>query len=104
MGQEIISNIKAYNFHWTFKQNIKETNSQDKQSLRDCYIKRVIHYIKEFWDEISKYCISSLACNDFYEFYEAIVSVVINDIFKHADEGRIQNVNAENLEKLIEQW
>ena len=114
MDQGAISNMKAYYLRHTFKQLVKETDGQDKQSIREFWknyhIMKAIDF-KAAGNEVTENCMKGIWKKLWPEaFTDSLISddnivhvpAIINNIVKLANEGRMHDVNVEDVEELIE--
>jgi hypothetical protein len=109
MDQGVILNFKAHYLHLRFKQIVGKTDGEDKQSIRQFSKDDIFmncQYIRATWNEETPNCLNTgwrklrpQACSNLEEDGE---ETVIQNIVKLASEARLEGVNEDDVQELLQ--
>ena len=110
MDQGVISNFKAYYLRRTFRQLIDKTDGEDKQSIRDFWknynIMDAVDNINLSWNEVTKKCLKGVWKNVWPELSKDVDTREsiddVDEIVKLANETGSDNINAQDIEELLQ--
>ena len=107
---DVISNFKAYYLQRTFRQLIDKTDGEDKQSIRDFWknynIMDAVDNINLSWNEVTEKCLKGVWKNVWPELSKDVDTresiVDVDEIVKLANETGLDNINAQDIEDLLQ--
>ena len=114
MDQGVISTFKAYYLRRTFRQLINKTDGENKQFITNFWknynIMDAVDNISLSWNEVTEKCLKRVQKNVWKNVWpqvskdvdtrESIVDV--KEIVKLANETELNNINAQDIEELLQ--
>ena len=110
MDQGVISNFKGYYLRRTSRQLIDKTDGEGKQSIRDFWknynIMDAVDNINLSWNEVTEKCLKGEWKNVWPELSKDVDTresiVDVDEIVKLANETGLDNINAQDIEELLQ--
>ena len=107
MDQGVISTFKAYYLRRIFQQLIDKTDGEDKQSISNFWknynIMDAVDNINFSWNEVTEKCLKGVWKNVLSKDVDIRESIVdVGEIVRIANETGLDNINAQDIEELLQ--